>query len=129
MRERSFSERHPRDLDLPPGLRDLPRILRAPVLHGGKSGNPTGFANESAVTTTAVLEPAAADRGQFADQIRADPLDQIAALVQSLTYGEMITFAEAIWQHQPADTAPSQDGLPMLLYRWANSARSSCNRP
>ena len=134
MRERSFSEGHPRDLDLPPGLRDLPRVLRAPVVYGGKStqlsgDRATGFASESAVTTATVEEPAAADAGEFADEIRPHPLDQIAALVQSLTFGEMIGFAEAVWQFQPSDTAPSQDGFPMLLHRWATSACSSRKRP
>jgi len=49
------------------------------------------------------------------------PLDEIATLVQSLTYGEMMELSETIWQSQPEGSPVTQADLPALLHRWAMS--------
>ena len=41
--------------------------------------------------------------------------------VRALTYGEMIEFAEAIWNIRP-DGAIDQQSLPMMLHLWSTSA-------
>jgi hypothetical protein len=46
------------------------------------------------------------------------PLDDIAALVQSLTYGEMIELSEAIWKSR-SEVAVTQETLPPVLHRWS----------
>ncbi len=55
------------------------------------------------------------------EQLDRKPLDEIAMLVQALTYGEMIELAEAMWKVQPEGTAVTQDNLPALLHRWSKS--------
>ncbi len=55
------------------------------------------------------------------EQLDRKPLDEIAMLVQALTYGEMIELAEAMWKVQPEGTAVTQENLPALLHRWSKS--------
>jgi len=59
------------------------------------------------------------------EQLTRRPLDQIAALVQGLTYGEMIEFAEAVWNSQPEGSAITQDNLSLLMHRWSKSRTAS----
>ncbi len=53
------------------------------------------------------------------EQLDRSRLDEIAALVLSLTYGEMIELANAIWKSQPDSSPLTQETLPALLYRWS----------
>lgn len=55
------------------------------------------------------------------EQLDRQPLDEIAMLVQALTYGEMIELAEGMWKVQPEGTAVTQENLPALLHRWSKS--------
>lgn len=59
------------------------------------------------------------------------PLDDIAALVQTLTYGEMMELSEAIWNSR-SEGGVTGETLPPVLHRWsANhlaSAQSSKDR-
>jgi hypothetical protein len=55
------------------------------------------------------------------EQLDRQPLDEIAMLVQALTYGEMIELAEGMWKVQPDGTAVTQENLPALLHRWSKS--------
>jgi hypothetical protein len=55
------------------------------------------------------------------DQLPREPLDEIATLVQGLTYGEMIELSEATWKCQAEGSAVTQDNLPALLHRWSKS--------
>lgn len=48
-------------------------------------------------------------------------LEEIATLVRSLTYGEMVEYATAVWKLQPADTAITVDNLPALFHRWSTA--------
>jgi hypothetical protein len=58
---------------------------------------------------------------KFQEQLNRNRLDEIAALVLALTYGEMIEMATAIWEAQPEGSAITQDNLPALLHRWSKS--------
>jgi hypothetical protein len=49
------------------------------------------------------------------------PLDEIATLLQGLTYGEMIELSEALWKCQAEGSAVAQENLPTLLHRWSQS--------
>ena len=49
------------------------------------------------------------------------PLDEIATLIKSLTYGEMMELSETIWRGQLEGSPVTQEGLPGLLHRWAMS--------
>jgi hypothetical protein len=55
------------------------------------------------------------------EQLDRQPLDEIAMLVQALTYGEMIELAEGMWRVQPEGAAVTQENLPSLLHRWSKS--------
>src|SRR5262249_43031140 len=49
------------------------------------------------------------------------PLDEIATLIQGLTYGEMIDLSEALWKNRPNGSAVTLENLPGLLYCWSTS--------
>jgi hypothetical protein len=49
------------------------------------------------------------------------PLDEIATLIQGLTYGEMINLSEALWKNRPNGSAATLENLPKLLHRWSTS--------
>jgi hypothetical protein len=55
------------------------------------------------------------------EQLTRDPLDEIAALVQTLTYGAMIELSDAIWKVQSEGSAVTRENLPALLHRWSQS--------
>ena len=48
-------------------------------------------------------------------------LDEMASLVQALTYGEMVELAEVLWKVQPEGSAVTRENLPELLHRWSIS--------
>ena len=48
-------------------------------------------------------------------------LDEMASLVQALTYGEMVELAEVLWKVQPEGSAVTRENLPELLHRWSTS--------
>ena len=56
---------------------------------------------------------------------RPQPLDDIAAVIQSLTYGEMIELSEAMWKNRPNGSAVTLENLPELLHRWSTSHSAS----
>ena len=58
---------------------------------------------------------------KFQEQLARSPLDEIATLVGSLTYGEMIELSEAIWRAQPGGSAITLENFPALLHRWSKS--------
>lgn len=49
-------------------------------------------------------------------------LNEIASLVRSLTYGDMVQLAEAIWTTN-AGVELTQEALPAALHRWATKGR------
>jgi hypothetical protein len=55
------------------------------------------------------------------EQLSRKPLDEIAALVGGLTYGEMIELSEAIWRAQPEGSVITLENFPALLHRWSKS--------
>jgi hypothetical protein len=56
------------------------------------------------------------------DELNRNRLNDIAALVRSLTYGEMMELAQAIWKIRPEGTATvDQHTLPMMLHLWSTA--------
>src|SRR5258705_704089 len=53
------------------------------------------------------------------------PLDEIATVIQSLTYCEMIELSEAMWRNQPNGSAGTLGKLPELLHLSVTSHSSS----
>jgi hypothetical protein len=58
---------------------------------------------------------------QLEEQLTRRPLDEMATLVQGLTYGDMMDLAKAVWKAQPEGSAITQENLSLLLYRWSKS--------
>jgi len=57
-------------------------------------------------------------------------LNEIAALVRSLTYGEMMELAQAIWKIRPEGTdTVDQTALPRMLHLWSTSPSLSGEQP
>jgi hypothetical protein len=48
-------------------------------------------------------------------------VDEIAALMLALTYGEMIELADAIWKAQPDGSAITAENLPAVLHHWSKA--------
>jgi hypothetical protein len=61
------------------------------------------------------------DMRQLEEQIMLRPIDEIAALIRRLTYGEMIELAEELWEAQTQGSDLSKDSLPGLLHRWSTT--------
>jgi hypothetical protein len=51
-----------------------------------------------------------------------DRLNEIATLVRTLTYGEMMELAHAIWKIRPEGAEVDQYNLPMMLHLWSTSS-------
>ena len=50
-------------------------------------------------------------------------LNEIATLVRSLTYGEMVELAQAIWKIRPEGEEVNERNLPMVLHLWSTSPK------
>jgi len=55
----------------------------------------------------------------YPDETKANPLDDIALLVGSLTYGEMMDFAAAVWKMRPEGKEVTEQELPGMWHRWS----------
>jgi hypothetical protein len=56
------------------------------------------------------------------DDLSRNRLNEIAVLVRTLTYGEMMELAHAIWKIRPAGGEVDQHSLPMMLHLWSTSS-------
>jgi hypothetical protein len=54
------------------------------------------------------------------EQLARGRLDEIAALMRALTYGEMIELAEGLWNLNGQGSEISKDNLPRLLHLWSS---------
>src|SRR5215831_3887251 len=55
------------------------------------------------------------------------PLDEIATLIQGLTYGEMIELSEAMWANRPNGLAVTLENLPGMFHRWSGSRAAAAH--
>ena len=96
---------------------DLPQVVQVP--------KPEQFRSEAFRKDAFDRERAIEDRNvnlqRLAEALDRRPIDEIAALVRALTYGDMIELAEEIWRVQPQSLDMSKDALPRILYRWSSS--------
>ena len=56
------------------------------------------------------------------DELSRNRLSEIATLVRTLTYAEMMEFARAIWKIRPEGEEVDQHSLPMILHLWSTSS-------
>jgi hypothetical protein len=55
-------------------------------------------------------------------ELGRDRLDEIATLMRTLTYGEMMELAHAIWKIRPEGAEIDQYNLPMMLHLWSTTS-------
>jgi hypothetical protein len=77
------------------------------------------------VADTPSQAKASTSRNLPAIQEEPGPLDQIANLVLALSYGQMMEMCDAIWNDHPANSPVTQEKLPPLVHRWAQSHASA----
>jgi hypothetical protein len=56
-------------------------------------------------------------------ELGRDRLNEIATLMRSLTYGEMIELAQAIWKIRPEGEEVDHRNLPLMLHLWSTSSK------
>jgi hypothetical protein len=108
----------PRDLDYrPPYLRAAEQeMLDGPAMNAPDHRGAEMLSTEATVNLR-----------QLEERLARKPLDEIATLIQGLTYGEMIELAETMWNARPEGSAITQDSLPALLHRWSKSDLATAN--
>jgi hypothetical protein len=56
------------------------------------------------------------------DELSRDRLNEIATLMRTLTYGEMVELAHALWKIRPEGEEVDKYSLPMMLHLWSTSS-------
>lgn len=70
-------------------------------------------------------EPApVVDLSRLEAELGRKRLDEIAGVVRTLTYGEMMELAESMWNVRSGEIELTEHNLPALLYRWSTSRQS-----
>jgi hypothetical protein len=102
----------PRERD----TRPVPSDYRPKPLRSAGADGDDGYLGDE----PGVLDGAGINLHKFEDELSRNRLNDIAALVRSLTYGEMMELAQAIWKIRPDGTI-DQNSLPMMLHLWSTS--------
>ena len=87
-------------------------VSDSPAMNEVDAQSPRGVAMRTEATVT--LQ-------KLQERLARNPLDEIATLVQGLTYGAMIELSDAMWKVQSEGSAVTRENLPALLYRWSKS--------
>jgi hypothetical protein len=104
----------PRERD----TRPVPSDYRPKQLRAVGNGDADGFYADE---PPGALDGAAINLHKLEDDLlNRNRLDEIAALVRALTYGEMMDLAHAIWNIRPEGMI-DQNSLPMMLHLWSTS--------
>jgi hypothetical protein len=118
---------NPRERDTRPIPNDYrPKPIRA-IGSGSGGAESDGYYEELGDQT---FLDGSAIMHQLEDELNRNRLNEIAALVRSLTYGEMMELAQAIWKIRPEGTvAVDQSSLPMMLHMWSTSSSPDLEPP
>ncbi len=68
--------------------------------------------------------PPAVDLRKLEAELGRRRLDEIADVVRTLTYGEMMELATSVWNVRPDGSELTESNLPAVLYRWSTSRQS-----
>jgi hypothetical protein len=110
----------PRELDTRPVPSDY-RPQRARSVGPGGADSDGCYSDEYGDEPTSLLLGAGVNLHRFEDELTRNRLNEIATLVRTLTYGEMMQFAHAICKIRPQGTI-DQQSLPMMLHMWSTSS-------
>jgi hypothetical protein len=108
----------PRERDSRPIPNDYrPKQMRAVGSGGAESdGYYDDLGSQTFLDGSAIMH-------RLEDELNRNRLNEIAALVRALTYGEMMELAQAIWKIRPEGaTTVDQHSLPMMLHLWSTSS-------
>jgi hypothetical protein len=91
-------------------------VVRAEAEHAADSNihRPMGADEGTGPESAVILRKLEAELGRR-------PIEEIARLVRSLTYGEMIELASSMSEVEPKGSAITADNLPNMLYRWSTA--------
>ncbi len=116
----------PRELDTRPIPSDYrPRRVRLPDGSSAESEGYYGDELSDQIYSEASME--ISGRVNFRkpeDELSRSRLNEIATLVRTLTYGEMMELAHAIWKIRPQGGEVDQYSLPMMLHLWSTSSEN-----
>jgi hypothetical protein len=59
----------------------------------------------------------------YHDEPSCSRLDEIAKIIRTLTYGEMLELAASLWRVNSHESDISESDLPGVLHRWSASQR------
>jgi hypothetical protein len=110
--------------ELPKSARDVRSILNE---YRPKHGKHVDSARSPHCTYDDVANPI--DEGGEGDNIERGQnnelgrsrLDQIAGVLRTLTYGQMLELAESMWKRNSQESGITESDLPKVLYRWSKS--------
>jgi hypothetical protein len=129
------------EFDLLKGVRDLDATLddyRPKKLRRNRfeSDNPPSFTYND--TATSICEeptgchvennglhaaPSSFNRRGHHNELGHSRVDEIAKAIRTLTYGEMLELAEAMWKVNSRGSEITESDLPGVLHRWSASQR------
>jgi hypothetical protein len=118
----------PRELDSRPIPSDYrPKKLR--LLESGEQEDEAHYAeeaqdesySETPMLPSPVSLPKLGDLPKPGEESGRNRLNEIAGLMRTLTYGEMMELAHAIWKIRPDKEEVDQYSLPMMLHLWSTS--------
>jgi hypothetical protein len=117
----------PRELDTRPIPSDY-RPRRVRLLDGSSTQSDVYYGDE--LTDQNYLEASMEISGEILGRVSLpkphefgrDRLNEIATLVRTLTYGEMMELAHAIWKIRPEGAEIDQYNLPMMLHLWSTAS-------
>src|SRR5258708_22817655 len=104
----------PRNPPKPQGLDWRPVVNDFRAAAGFEETDPAATDPQSAPDKNEGAVASSVNLRKLQDQLDRNRIDEIAALVLVLTYGEMIEMAHAIWKAQPEGAAITEYHLPPL---------------
>jgi hypothetical protein len=109
-----------------------PRALRLATAASPAAGPlpgapaPLSAASQPTAEELASQEPApVVDLRRLEAELGRKRLDEIADVVRTLTYGEMMELAESMWNVRLGCAELTEDNLPAVLYRWSTLRQQS----
>jgi hypothetical protein len=114
------------------GHGDLPESYKPRALRLGATAAPpaSGPLPAALAPLPSAEELASQEPGPVVDLHRLEAelgrrrLDEIAGVVRTLTYGEMMELAESMWNVRAGDAELTEHNLPAVLYRWSTTRQS-----
>jgi hypothetical protein len=101
-----------------------PRALRLAAGGAAPASLPTGPLPNAEEMASEEPAPPVVDLRRLEEELGRKRLDEIADVVRTLTYGEMMELAESMWSVRPGDAGLTEHNLPAVLYRWSTTRQS-----